>query len=399
MDPTYILLITPFVLWPFIAKAIWGKTISWTEIPIHIGIGMMVVAIVFFSGRYSAAEDTEIWNGQLTGKTRVHDTYIESYDCFCSDSCSGSGKNRSCHQVCQTCYRDHYTVDWDLQSTIGGYGVKHLDRTSKSVYKTKDPALYTQAEKGQACAKTKRYTNWVKAVPESLFNTKTISDPYANQVPAYPKTYGLYKYDHVINMSGVDIGTLNTDINNINKVLGNTKQVNILMIVTNITDPSYRYSVENAWVGAKKNDVVLFVGIDKSQNIIWADAMTFAQNKGNELFHVTMRDGLTGMKTLTNTKLIPFISKTVSEKFDRISMKDFEGLKDEIVPSPFVIWLSLILGGLISFLLTVFFHYNTIDRNGINRDRSAQQMFPAFWNMIDKIKQLFNKIKNKVRGK
>jgi hypothetical protein len=390
-DTTYLMLIFPFVIWPFIAKLIWKDTISYGEIPINIVIGIIVVAIIYFSGRYTGTGDVEILNGQITGKTRIHDSYEQSYDCNCrSVSC---GKNCTT-TMCDTCYETHYTVDWDLQSTIGSYNVDYKDSILKSVYSSPDPIIYKKAKKGQHCAKEHSYTNWVKAVPESLFNTKAHTmEQYNTKIPAYPRVHSLYKFNRVITVDAnvKQKQQLNNQLNKALRTLGPSKQVNIILIVTGINDPMYRYAVENKWIGGKKNDAVVFIGVDKQNNITWTDVMTFAQNKGNELFHVTMRDKLKEVGTLNETnKIVNVITSTVQNKFDRISMAEFERLKEEIDPPAWLFWLVFIIGGSISFGTTVFLHYNNITfRNGlvVEPDRSATPMFPSLQRLFNLIKR------------
>ena len=66
--------------------------------PAMIVPGGIVLAVVFYASFSSAVDDVEIWNGVITGKNRVHDTYQRSYSCNCRtiQSCSGFGQNRSC---------------------------------------------------------------------------------------------------------------------------------------------------------------------------------------------------------------------------------------------------------------------------------------------------------------
>jgi len=64
----------------------------------------------------------------VAGTTNCYRKYYGQESCFCHDSCSGTGNNRSCHRVCSSCpeYRtwcdyDHYTwpvvKQWNKSST------------------------------------------------------------------------------------------------------------------------------------------------------------------------------------------------------------------------------------------------------------------------------------------
>ncbi len=100
---TLLLLLAFPLAWPIIAKQIWGNEITLTEMSINIFGIIVIIGGLWFAGTHSATSDTEIWNGQIISKHRVEDEYIRTYDCNCYDSCSGSGKNRSCTRVCLTC--------------------------------------------------------------------------------------------------------------------------------------------------------------------------------------------------------------------------------------------------------------------------------------------------------
>ncbi len=128
METFYFILAVP-VLWALFMRLKFKATITWLEMGAQILVVSIVLGIVWMAGSWSQTHDTEIWNGQVTKKTRDHGHYVRSYDCNCYQSCSGSGDTRSCHQVCQTCYEDHYTVDWFLISTIGKIRLKYSDST------------------------------------------------------------------------------------------------------------------------------------------------------------------------------------------------------------------------------------------------------------------------------
>lgn len=391
MDPTFIILALPFVVLPFVFKHFWPHNIGWGELAVNVGVGVLAVAVVYFAGRYSAADDIEIWNGEITGKTRDHGHYLRSYDCNCTTTCSGSGSSRTCTETCQTCYEDRYTVNWDFQSTIGLYNVKHLDRSSRSVYNEPDPPLYANTNKGDACSREKSYVNWVKAVPDSLYNQKRAMSAYADKIPEYPRVRNLI---HVNRVLAVDASLppgvqrdLNKHLNDRLKHLGPVLQMNLVMIVTGIQDPSYRYAVENAWIGGKKNDAVIFVGVDENMQVTWTDIMTFANNKGNELFQVRLRDALTEIGNITDTyRVSDVVSNVAMADFTRIEMAEFERLKEEIDPPTWVIVFALLLGLAFSGGVGWFsYHYEwrnggfyrvtTSRRSKLNKFRFSRSMF------------------------
>jgi len=364
MEKLLILCLFP-VAWPFIAQRIWHTKINYQEMALQIVLVTVVVAGVWQIGKWGQTVDTEVWNGQVISKQRIHDEYTRSYECNCSESCSGSGSSRSCYTTCDTCYEDHYTVEWLANTTVGKVQFDYKDSTWRSVYNSPDPAVYTNCKKGHPASIEHNYTNYVQAVPESLFNdNSSFAEQFAGKIPAYPRVYGFYKFNRVINVdSSVPqsfVTDLDTQIDNTLKVLGPTKQVNIIVILTEIDDPSYRFAIENAWLGGEKNDVIVMVGLD-GNTITWVDIMTWALNSGNELFHVTLRDALTNLKTIDSPDLALTITNIVASKYDRPRMADYEYLADEVEPAGWVIILAIVLaiGG--SLGLTFVFHRVDVD--------------------------------------
>ena len=357
MNALLLLLLFP-VVWPFIAKQIWHTTINWTEMTIQIVGVVFLVIMVWTLGTYSQTQDVEIWNGEVVSKNRDHGHYIESYPCNCQPvSC---GKNCTT-TVCQTCTRDHYTVTWSADTTVGDVVFKHLDRSSSSVYNTPNPTSYTNCTIGEPASIEHMYTNYIRAAQDSLFNNLTASTTYEHQIPKYPRVYDFYRYERVIQVNTTIPSTIhnaiNDGLNNKLKKLGPSLQINIIVVITGINDPSFRHAVENKWLGGKKNDVVAFIGIDQQMNILWTDAMTFAFNRGNELFQVKLRDGLKDVGNLGKTnEIVNTITDIATNDFTRISMKEFEYLADDIDPPTWVIILSIILaiGG--SIALSIVFH-------------------------------------------
>jgi len=364
MEALLILLLFPLA-WPFVAKRIWHTTINWTEMTIQIVGVCALVAITWQLGIYGQTTDTEIWNGQITSKKVNDGHYTRSYDCNCTSySCGTSQSPRTCTR-CQTCYEDHYTRSYDGYSSVGNFTFDSIDSTSRLRRNSFGPPVsYSRCEVGEPAAREHSYTNYVQAVPESLFHDDSAIKTYESQVPAYPRVHSFYKINRVLQVGTnyKDAKALNDQLNVALKTLGPQKQANIVVILTEVDDPSYRYAVERKWLGGEKNDVVVFIGLDKT-TITWTDVMTWALNEGNELFQVTLRDDLRALKTIDDVNALSgAVVKDIKGLYDRPHMKDFEYLEDAIDPPTWVIILAIILaiGGSIG-LTFVFHHYEVQD--------------------------------------
>ena len=357
MDTSLIILLSGSLLIPVIAKYFFHTTFTLQEMIIQFVVVILVVTSVWNIGKWSQTDDTEIWNGVITSKHRDHGTYEEAEDCNCTTDSKG---NRSC----STCYTTHYTVDWYAKSTVGNIKFDSEDRESRSVYDYPNPPAYSNCAIGQPAALEHSYVNYVQAVPQSLFADKASANDFPEKIPEYPRVHNFYQVDHVINVdteiSPGQLTILDNGLDNILRALGPSKQANIILILTEIDDPTYRYAVEQSWLGGKKNDIIIFIGLDGNK-ITWVDVMTWALNSGNELFHVTLRDKISKQKHLDFIGLVPVIGTTVTELYDRPLMKDYEHLKEEITPPDWVIYLAVFLGYGGSILLVWFFHVHDID--------------------------------------
>lgn len=296
---------------------------------IYLVVSIIAVVATFFISRSQAVDDIEIWNGHVTGKQRVHGTYEESYECFCSTDSKG---NRSC----QTCWRTHYTVKWNCDTTVGSISVDSEDSLSRRVYNLPDPAAYTQIVIGEPASKQNTYTNYIQAVPFSLFQpvSPTVHADFLKKglLPAYPqRIYSLYKIDRFLhpNIQVPDAAQWNREIGELLKTRGATKQVNVVVVLVPTSDPTYAHALQSHWEGANKNDVVLIIGTTGYPKIDWVDVISWTKN---ELFKVQLRDEVLAQGTIDRTQVLNTVSKHIDASFIRRRMREFEYLETEIHP-------------------------------------------------------------------
>ncbi len=308
----------------------------------------VIVSIAFFAAKGTATADTEIWNGQVTAKNRLHGEYQKPYDCNCYTTprvCTGTGNSRSCSggdRKCQTCYEDRYTVTWNCSTTVGKFTIEHLDRSSRSVYQSPDPARWAAISVGDPASKTNTYTNYVQAVPQSLFTPASagLKQRFANLIPAYPdKVYDFYKVDRFLTpgYSSPDAPAWNRDISELLKERGPRKQVNAIVVVAKTADPNYVYALRDAWEGANKNDVVLVIGSAQWPKIDFVEVISWTKR---ELFKTQLRDGVLAIGTIQREPILKVLASQIDTNFERRRMREFEYLQAEIDPPG---WLLLVL--------------------------------------------------------
>lgn len=326
-----LVLLVPLFL-PFILKNIWNHKICWKELALTVTASTLLTVVVYSIGVLSSAYDTEILNGQVTDKKRIHDTYKESYDCKCRTVRSGKEDRR----VCKTCYRTHYTVDWNCYTTLNTISIDSRDSTSRSVYLTDDPARFTLIKPGDPVALSHNYINWIKAAPDSLFHAREVTEV----MPSYPTVYDFYNINRIIGTVPNSV-EWNLKLSNLLRTLGPMKQANVIIIVTPNTNPMYIEYLKSAWLGGKKNDIVLVIGSATYPKIDWVDVMSWTDS---QIFKVQLRDDVKALVNIDQDAVLTLIQKHVINSYKRKEMKDFEYLKEAIEAPLWVVILSLLLG-------------------------------------------------------
>ena len=337
------------IAWVLISKVIFHKDISVTEMAWSIGIPCVAIIVVVLFATLGKTIDIEIRNGQITEKYSKRVSCSHSYPCRCRQVCSGTGKNRSCYQKCDTCYRHSYDVSWIAESTVGDFYINRIDSQG-----LKEPPRWSKVEVGEPASKEYSFTNYIKASPNSLFNFKADG---SMPVPNYVSVYDYYRINRIVNLSKYsipDLHVFNEKLNLMLRELGPAKQVNIIVIITDF-DRKYKNHLESAWLGAKKNDVVIIYGIDSNRQITWADSFSFAKSVGNHEFHIMLRNELEAVLDFQDlNQHTSIISNLLSKKFVRVQMSDFEYLKEEIMPSDAVLWILVIVLTIFLIAATIF---------------------------------------------
>lgn len=334
-----LLLLVP-IIWPFVAKGLWKHEITLPELAANLVIGVLVAVLGFYGSRYIQAQDVEVHNGRLLSKASHIVSCEHSYRCNCRESCSGSGSNKSCSQVCDTCYEHSHDVDWRLDTQVGTIEVPRVDRQG-----VREPQRFTQAKPGDPVSVAKAYQNYIKAAPHSLFNKATelsLKAQFEGRLPAYPAMVrDLHYVDRVVT-EGVTLknrAQWTTALQEMLADLGPKHEVNVVLVFTAERDPQYAEALRAHWLGGKKNDVVAVVGLTE-EVIQWVRVFSWTDK---ELFKVQLRDELAQRPVLAVEPFIETLRSHIENSFVRKPMQDFEYLKNEIEPP---LWLAILLGAL-----------------------------------------------------
>lgn len=319
----------------------WGQLLGSCAVGLLISSGLLMGA--FALGKGVKTHDTEILNGQVTGKTRVHGHYLRPYECNCTSSTDASGNTT---RSCQTCYEDRYTVNWDCQSTIGVFHIDGLDRGSRAVYRVPDPPRYMSIAAGDPVSRRHGYTNYIKGVPSSLFrpDRADLRTRFAGVLPAYPdRIYDIYRINRVIGVGTAvpNAAVWNENLSKALKDLGPSHEVNAVLVFAKTEDRDFFYALQDAWINGKKNDVVVVVGVnDFNSKPLWVDIMALTKNN---LFQVKLADRIRAMDRLVPGTFVSTLADTIRTDFQRRSMADFQYLEAEIDPPGWLMGLTLLL--------------------------------------------------------
>lgn len=316
-------------------------------------ISFLISIMFYWAGYATKTSDYEVWNGEVRGKERVEVSCSHSYSCNCRESCSGSGQNRSCSTICDTCYEHSQDYDWRVNTTINDFNIDRIDRQGKN-----EPPRWTKVRVGDPIAVIHRFTNYVKAVDSSLFNfDNNVNTNLDKYVPPYPiNVYDYHYLDRVllVNLSKNEVKDLdrwNFRLAIALRKLGTQKQANVIVMIAKLPDPNFEYSVKKLWLGGKKNDIIIILGTPNYPEIEWVRIVSWTER---EDFKVSLRDDLLDIKRIEMTAILNSIEEHINKMFVRKRMRDFEYLKSEVQVEDWAYILGLLLGPLGIICATIF---------------------------------------------
>lgn len=294
------------------------------EFVAHFILSLIVIGGCYWAAFDSKVTDTEIWNSMVSTKYRDTVSCSHSYSCNCHMVPSGTGKNVTYSQECDTCYEHNHDYDWVVKTTSGEHtNIDRVDRQGKF-----EPSRWTSVYKGQPYAATHSFDNYILLNPNNvILGEKGDADKWKLLIPQYPLSiYDYYGHDPVINegVPGIKIDEWNWIIREQNKVLGTKKQVNIVVILVPTNDASYTYALRDAWKGGKKNDVIVILGSKNGHSIDFTGIVSWTTNAE---FKVSLKNEIDAIGTLDRRdEISQAIGRNVDAKFDRLHMKTMKYL-------------------------------------------------------------------------
>lgn len=327
------------------------KGITWKEALLQVAASILVAGISAWAVSCANTQDTEVWNGVVQSKKQVWTSCSHSYSCNCHEVCSGSGKNRSCSTHCDTCYEHSNDWDWNVYTSNGEtIGIARIDRRGSF-----EPPRWTAVKIGEPTAVTHSYTNYVKAAPDTVLRKQGQTEKYKGQIPPYPQNvYDYYRLNRLV-LDGVAVPDPQAWIDRlsaINGQIGHEKQANLILVLTTKPQDFY-YALEQEWIGGKKNDAILVVGVDAELHPKWAQVMAW---ETNHMYEVRLQDDIMDEGTLTLDGTMQAMLVNTTKYHERKPMHDYEYLKASIVPTPTQWALALFINLAVALGLLWFFN-------------------------------------------
>lgn len=342
------------------------KGVTWKEVLAQVVVQALLAVSVAAIVSCQNESDIEVWNGSVASKKQTWVSCSHSYSCNCRQECSGSGKDQRCSQKCDTCYEHSNDWDWDVYTT--NREVVTIARVDRQGAFT--PPRWTAVVIGEPTAVEHSYRNYIKAAPDTLFRHQGLKAKYQGRLPAYPgRVYDYYRLDRVVTVgvSLPDAAEWSAELTQINAELGRARQANMIIVLVRNMPGEYYYALEEAWIGGKKNDVVLVVSVDDAMKPQWAEVMAWTTRS---IFKVKLRDDIMDEPVLDRKAAMAALRTNVSTYFQRKPMKEFEYLRASATPSTTQWVVTLLISVITAIGLTWYFHvYDPFGPGGFRFNR------------------------------
>jgi hypothetical protein len=257
---------------------------NWLEASIQAAVGLALMGGGYMVARYAKTVDTEIWNGRIAAKDAGTQGCCHSYSCNCIPVCSSdSNGNQTCVDVCSTCYEHDHDVYWSASTTNG----ESVFSDTCNPPGTQAPEAWERIRMGEPTAIEHTYINYIKGLPGKFFRRPWLVERYRSRLPSYPRVrgYSASRFLTSLGESLPDSEVLEQGLAELNADLGKARQVNIIVVVVGDESPEYADALAEAWLGGKKNDLIVVVGVPENLRVGWAKVVSWTDARG-------VRDGI-----------------------------------------------------------------------------------------------------------
>lgn len=368
----------------------------WLEAVAQVVISFLVIwifSLILYKGT-NDINDKEVWTDQVVS-LRYYEQWEERVSCrhpiYCTRTVSHyhpGSKGRPGHTTYSTeryvCGHHHpYDVDYHPPKWVGvsesgnehtilkgrwesaasKWGKVFVDIKRSSQHSRGDGNMYAVKPKEYIPFSTfHEYDNWVKGSKITIMRRRALNDSiklaYPEIITGYwnnPKLNRVLQYKYTGKLAGWQIRRIEYLMDSVSARVSKRYQVNPILIITDAGSPkSLISSISEAWLGAKKNDSVLLLGLEGTK-IKWAQTISWT----HEASYIGRLKRLAGEDVMN----VPAMwGGFIQDHWVRFPMKEFNYLKYEIELE----WYWQILIGIIAFGCNAIAYY-AFSRNDLNR--------------------------------
>lgn len=364
----------------------WHHKIIWWELLVPLGFSLILITISKLIVDDVNTRATEYITGYVT-RVNYFEDWNERVHCrhprYCT-RCSGSGKHRSCSSyICG--YHHPYDVDYHPEYWEANTNIDMSARVSKQYFENKvaiwnnktfrDMHRSYHTNDGDSYFTT--FDNLDTHLDEMSFTESYVnkiknSSTIFNYKPVTPKEiehYGLYDYPGIdSNQNQKHILGYNNFVTDqylkvLNGRLGWKKQVKFFILVYKNKDIKSSMKQEALWKGGNKNEVVLTIGIDDSNNIQWVRTFTWSKKHiiKSEINSFMLQDKVLNL----DKEKIYGLQNLIDKYYIRRNFSEFDYITIE--PSTTAVVITFLLTILLNIGLAIFLIKNEFDEENERR--------------------------------
>lgn len=283
--------------------------------------------------------DTQTVSGIVTTATHFP-WWLEEYTVTVDD-----GKGKSHTETRTRSHPEHWTADLSTGGELdvtqerfneisGLFGGTHSEWQLKLGLIAGDHNIYVakQAKTGYLLPSTEQWTfeNRIKAAP-SVFSFAKV--PPGAAVYGYPKNGDFMHSDRLLGSAVTSIPVRDFDL--LNSDLGPLKKVNLIMIGFGVRDASIAQMQQAAWIGGKKNDLVICYGGGTAAKPEWCYVFGWTES---ELCKKNIQTEI--LNSGVNAQLLPILREEIVRNYRIKDWTKFDYITVEL-PVSHVIWFVL----------------------------------------------------------
>jgi hypothetical protein len=362
------------------------KNILWWEFCISAAAALVMAAFFQYLSVIAQCRDKETISGRVVSathypwwqdKVRVEDYKTETYT-------TGSGKNRQTHtRRVHTGHHYEYhnhPEHWECEGYFGAYGGTETYSITKTFFdeicknfcdgtpqetQPHKPNFY-KGDKNVYVANN-RNNYWYPLTKWMAFENRVKAGPSLYSFPPVPKDVKVFPYPanddpfksgRLLGTAAKTISTRELDI--LNGKLGAMKKVNIIMVGFGNVDSQMAHWLEAAWVGGKKNDLVLCYGGADPFHPTWSYVFGWTDRT---IVKANLQTIL--IENPVDATILPKIAEEVAKNYAIKEWKDFSYL--EVEPPDWAYWVYIIVLLLVQGGLWFWFHGNEFGGEGLTR--------------------------------